>query len=476
MPDPSPAPPRWTLEPAQLDALELLASGLCARPVFGPADPADPLRPELLVDASTAVEAAQSGALELRDAEGILLATVHVTGTTTQVAGDRTGIDGPVTVHARPARTDAIAARRELPTRVADRLRDGRARLGHLTYRSLHGPDIAALAAAARAHAPDAPQLLLVLAVTAEDQRLALQRAVRRALEQLPDDVGVDLDVVQLPPAPVELGGERDHALLLRLGATATTVPRPPGVQPPPVALDADASRQGAALAASIRAGDELTVTQREAALPEVVAALRPAYPLRRDRGAVLLFTGLPGSGKSTIARAVRDRLVATTGRPVTLLDGDLVRQHLSSGLTFSREDRDRNVARIGFVAAEIARHGGLALCAPIAPFDAVRRQVRAMVEGAGAGFRLVHVATPLAVCEARDPKGLYARARAGHLTGLTGVDDPYELPTDAEVVLDTAEVSLAGAVQLVVDSLAEGGWWADPTVLRSGGADGDGQ
>jgi len=175
-----------------------------------------------------------------------------------------------------------------------------------------------------------------------------------------------------------------------------------------------------------------------------------------------VFFTGFSGAGKSTLAEALRDRLEATTGRPVTLLDGDEVRTHLSSELGFSREDRDLNVRRIGWVAAEIVRHGGLAICAPIAPYDATRKRVRAMVEAHG-GFLLVHVATPLDTCEARDIKGLYARARAGALPNFTGVSDPYEPPDDAEVTIDTRTTPVDDACRALVARLAAEGFVERP-------------
>jgi sulfate adenylyltransferase len=140
-------------------------------------------------------------------------------------------------------------------------------------------------------------------------------------------------------------------------------------------------------------------------------------------------------------------KLLEMGGRPVTLLDGDIVRKHLSSELGFSREHRDLNIRRIGFVASEITKNGGIALCAPIAPFDAVRKQVRAMIQPYG-GFVLVHLCTPLEVCESRDRKGLYAKARAGLVQQFTGISDPYEVPTDAEVVIDTSELTPEEAVQ----------------------------
>ena len=183
---------------------------------------------------------------------------------------------------------------------------------------------------------------------------------------------------------------------------------------------------------------------------PDVEKELRRAAPPRRKRGFVVFFTGLSGAGKSTIAGALMVKLREVGGRPVTLLDGDIVRLHLSSELGFSKEHRDINIRRIGFVASEIAKNGGIALCAPIAPYEAVREEVRHMVEPAG-GFVLVHVATPLEVCESRDPKGLYAKARAGLVKQFTGVSDVYEEPCDADLVIDTTEMSPEEAAHRVV-------------------------
>jgi sulfate adenylyltransferase len=192
---------------------------------------------------------------------------------------------------------------------------------------------------------------------------------------------------------------------------------------------------------------------------PAVARELARVRPPRRHRGLVVFFTGLSGSGKSTIARGVADVLRETGDRTVTLLDGDVVRRELSAGLGFSKADRDLNVRRIGWVAAEVARHRGVALCCPIAPYAAARATARAMAATAGAGFVLVYVSTPLAVCERRDRKGLYARARAGQLTGMTGIDDPYEEPTDADLVLDTSTVSIEDGVSSVLNYLTENGW-----------------
>ena len=170
-----------------------------------------------------------------------------------------------------------------------------------------------------------------------------------------------------------------------------------------------------------------------------------------RGNGAVVLLTGLSGSGKSTIARQLTRRLRAESHQRVTLLDGDEVRAMLSSGLGFSRADRELNVRRIGWVAAQLAAHGGIAVCAPIAPYASMRAEMRAMAEDHGR-FVLVHVATPLEVCEARDRKGLYAKARAGEIKEFTGISDPYDEPADADIVvgLDPDEDAEAAAERIL--------------------------
>jgi sulfate adenylyltransferase len=189
-----------------------------------------------------------------------------------------------------------------------------------------------------------------------------------------------------------------------------------------------------------------------------VAAELHLRHPARGEQGFTVFLTGLSGSGKSTIANVLRIKLLELGGRGVALLDGDLVRANLSSELGFSKEHRDLNIRRIGFVASEITRAGGVAICAPIAPYDVVRREVREMVQPCG-GFVLVHVATPLEVCEARDRKGMYAKARAGIIKEFTGISDPYENPEDADVVIDTTNLTPNEATREVLLHLERQGY-----------------
>jgi sulfate adenylyltransferase len=263
-----------------------------------------------------------------------------------------------------------------------------------------------------------------------------------RTPESVKSDAPVIVAVGERVPAAALPGG----ALLLLAAAgvrpddarhaawAAAWSATPSEVVPIPV-FAAEAGARAADLAAAYSSGPLL----------EVETEAQPG-----GTGRTVFLTGLSGSGKSTIARALVERL--NPQRSVTLLDGDVVRTHLSRGLGFSREDRDLNIRRIGWVAGEVTKHGGLAVCAPIAPYDETRKWVRATVEAAGGpgSFLLVWIATPIEECERRDVKGLYAKARAGEIKGFTGIDDPYEPPLDAELVIDTSVVSVAGAVEQI--------------------------
>jgi len=206
-------------------------------------------------------------------------------------------------------------------------------------------------------------------------------------------------------------------------------------------------SLSGTELRARLAAGREIPSWF---SFPDVVQELRRTHPPRSKQGFTVFFTGLPSSGKSTLANVLMVKLLEIGGRPVTLLDGDIVRKNLSSELGFSKEHRDLNILRIGFVASEITKNRGIAICAPIAPYDNIRKSVRRTIERGG-GFILVHVATPVEVCETRDRKGLYAKARAGIIKQFTGISDPYEEPADAEIALDTTDTTPEECTQQVL-------------------------
>jgi sulfate adenylyltransferase len=185
---------------------------------------------------------------------------------------------------------------------------------------------------------------------------------------------------------------------------------------------------------------------------------LRKAYPPPSKQGFTLFMTGLSGAGKSTIAKIVFSKMLEIGKRPVTLLDGDIVRQNLSSELSFSKEHRDINVRRIGFVATEITKNRGIAICAPIAPYENTRNEIRRSIEAHG-GFVEIHVATPLQECEKRDRKGMYAKARAGLIKGYTGIDDPYEVPKTPELSIDTTGITPDEAAQEILLFLGQKGY-----------------
>lgn len=191
---------------------------------------------------------------------------------------------------------------------------------------------------------------------------------------------------------------------------------------------------------------------------PEVVAELRRCYPPRSKQGFTIFITGLPSAGKSTVAKVLLVKFLEMRDRPVTLLDGDIVRKNLSSELTFSKEHRNLNITRIGFVASEITKNGGIAICAPIAPYEESRRRNREFISRYG-GYIEVYLSTSLEVCEQRDRKAIYAKARAGKIKGVTGIDDPYIPPSKPEIVIDTSEMNPEEAAQEVLLYLAEQGY-----------------
>lgn len=193
---------------------------------------------------------------------------------------------------------------------------------------------------------------------------------------------------------------------------------------------------------------------------PEVIAELRKAHPPKHQQGFTVFLTGLPSSGKSTLAQALALRLREISNRQVTLLDGDVIRTHLSHGLGFSREDRETHITRVGFVAQEITKHGGISICALVAPFANARAKVQQMVSEVG-GYIEVYVATPLAVCEARDRKGMYKKAREGHIKQFTGISDPYEAPESPQVAIDTTDLHPEEIINNIIQTIKSLGYLA---------------
>ena len=409
--------PQHSPTPRELDDLELLSHGALA-PLTGFEGMEGLVT--LQVPAPVGEAARAAGALELVDPEGVPLATVSVAST--YDAAGLTGIAGEVT----PISHNEFGAFRRLhlsPQQVREQY-DARTLTvpvaGPLTH-----DDLSRIRKAADGN----PILLLALVGNGTPEGLSgpgLVRATLAAARGLPD-----ARVVAVP-----LASRGDATLDHELGQRVVAAYAP---------------------------GEILGVTGDGDLPEEITAIVETDRPDRLEQGLVLFFTGLSGSGKSTLARALHDEILERGERTVTSLDGDVVRRNLSAGLTFSKEDRETNIKRIGWVAAEISRHGGVAICSPIAPFDSTRQQVRAMVEDAGGAFVLIHVATPLEECERRDRKGLYAKARRGEIPEFTGISSPYEEPTDATVRIDTTGRSIPDALDDLLTVLYEEGYLSRP-------------
>ncbi len=498
--------PAWTLDDVQHGDLELLTSGVFAplNGFMGAADVAavaergtladgTPWPVPVTLDVPAGALAADADHLVLQDKEGSPLAVLAIAERVPLPDGSgRVRLAGPVTALREPEHGPFRSLRRK-PADVRAELEGAPAVLAYATRRPLHRRHIGQL----KHHASMLNARLLMLplltppsaasegVVTQPD---ALVRLVLAASQHLP--AGTLVIPVPLAPRDADLRASAivaaaygaTHLLVdpgnpaglpIELGNGTLTLPgiRIPLIREAEWAYDPDSEvwrplarieagverteLSDAELGVLLDAGDPVPAWFT----PENVATeLRRIRPPRHERGLVVFFTGLSGSGKSTIARGVAEALHERGDRTVSLLDGDHVRQLLSAGLSFSRADRDLNIARIAFVAAEVARHGGIAICAPIAPYAAARSAAREAVKEAG-DFLLVYVATPVEVCAARDRKGLYAKARAGLIQGFTGVSDPYEEPKDADLVLDTSTMTRAEAVDAVMGLLTSGGW-----------------
>ena len=421
--------PQWTPSQRELDDLDLITLG--AVPITGFTSPeGERGLPGLTLTVPVAVaeEAVAEGSLDLLDPEGVPLARLTVTGTYPvggPAGGDAGGAAAP------PGQVGLVGPLSTLSSTVYGPFRryvappqEGSGRVAVPVEAPLTESDIADIRAASESGRP----LLLVLIGAGYPRGVSAPALVRASLAAAADIPGADVVAVPLARR------------------------RPDG------SAAADDERLLDAVAAAYAEGTSRPSYQGE--LPVAVAAVvEQDRPPRERRGLVVFFTGLSGSGKSTIARALYDTVLERGDRTVTSLDGDVVRHHLSKGLGFSREDRETNIRRIGWVGAEISRHGGMAICSPIAPFDATRQEVRTMARDAGGGFVLVHVATPLEECERRDRKGLYARARAGLIPDFTGISSPYEAPADADVAVDTTGRSVADCLDEVLAVLIAEGW-----------------
>ncbi|HSP39190.1 MAG TPA: adenylyl-sulfate kinase [Frankiaceae bacterium] len=387
--------------------------------------------------------------LALRDSEGLLLATLLVD------AVDDGRVSGEIRGVRLPSHPD-VAALRRTPGALVAELDRRRWSSVHtvVTSRPLFQPDLDRLAAALhRSQVDGIVVALLAGGVEATDlEHHARLAALDAGLSTLPEER------VLLTVLPLERAASAEVRRRVAIGyRLAGSEGRTVEVEPAAGSPSDEAVRR---VLDSAETGEAAGTPGPQA----VLAALRRTHRPRIRQGFTVFFTGLSGSGKSTVAGLLAVRLLELTDRSVLLLDGDRVRRHLTAGLGFSKADRTTNVRRIGWTAAQVSAAGGITVCAPIAPYDSTRREVRTMVEGISptAGFVLVHIATPLEECERRDRKGLYARARAGELPEFTGISDPYEVPKDAEVVADTTGREPVAVVEQVVQHLREAGYLND--------------
>ncbi len=420
--------PRWTPTPRELDDLELLVAGALAPLPSGFVEPGTSSVPvTLTVSAATAEVAGAVGVLDLVDPEGAPLARLTLERTWATSDEDRVGLVGAV---AKLAHNEFGPFRRlHIPPETLHESRSADSLLAVPVHRPLTDLDLEVIARVA-ASGGRAPLLLACVGdgMPEEVSGPALVRATLAAAAQLADGTALAVAVADHGWTEDASGQSPNDRLLDSVGAAY-----------------ASATHRIARAASGPQSAEVAAIVERD-------------RPTRDQRGVVIFFTGLSGSGKSTLARALVDHILEQGERTVTSLDGDVVRHHLSQGLGFNRADRETNILRIGFVAAEIARHGGLAICSPIAPFESTRAEVRRMVQRAGGGFVLVHVATPLEECERRDRKGLYAKARAGEIPDFTGISSPYEAPVDS-FKLDTTDRDIAECLTDLLGHLTSEGW-----------------
>ena len=474
--------PTWTPGPVELADLDLLLAGVY-RPLtgfLGSFDTAMVIAGGRLSDGTpwpvpvtlaVPKELTVAERVVLQDPEGVPLAVLQVTEAWQDPTTQEWRLAGPLEALRAPAHGPFHSLRRR-----PDEVEAGEGPvLAVATREPLHRKQLGQL----RQVAERLGARVLALPMLSGVHDEALVRALLAVRKELPE--GTQIIPVPLPPHDTETDADRELKLRAHVAAAygATHLLADAGIEgtaipvvvPEPWGYDADVEVwRPVARIEPDHVQAELTQDQLNDLLdrgepvpdwftpPAVAAELAIARPPKHERGLTVFFTGLSGSGKSTVARGLADALVERGGRGVSLLDGDVVRRLLSAGLTFSKADRDLNIRRIGFVAAEVTRHGGLAICAPIAPYAATRAEVRAMVSAVG-DFVLVHVATPLEECERRDRKGLYAKARAGLIPEFTGISDPYEEPVDADLRLDTSQTTPEEAVAQVLSLLVEGGW-----------------